>query len=91
MPYYDIHDVVLSDCAVYLDRHAIWIVYDVTQSFQLALFRKVRSNLGTVLTPTPVTISNPPYVVSLEYADGLVGISIEVIVYEGFGSIQTAA
>jgi hypothetical protein len=44
-----------------------------------------------VLTPSRVEISNPPIHASLEFNDGLIGICVEVIVYDGFGAVQTAA
>jgi hypothetical protein len=64
---------------------------DVTRNLPITLSHKTRSTLGTVLTPTRVDVSNLPIHASLEFNDGLVGISLEVIVYDGFGAVQTAA
>ena len=61
------------------------------QNYLLVLTHKIHSNLGTVLTPTRVDVSNLPINASLEFNDGLIGICVEVIVYDGLGVVQTAA
>jgi hypothetical protein len=88
---YGICDVVLLGLIQHLAHREIEICDDVTRNHQIVLTHKIRSTLGTVLSPTRVDVSSLPICASLEFNDGLVAISVEIIVNDGFGVIQTAA
>lgn len=90
-PYCDIYGVTQPSYQWCLYRHAISIYGDATRTHLLVLSHTFRSTLRTVQELTHVDLSNQSFDVSLEYVDGLIGISVEVFINGGFASSQIAA
>ena len=88
---YGTRGVMQQDYQLYLYRHANAVCDDATRSYLITLFHTFRSTVRTVQELTPVVLSNQSFDAFCDYYDGLIGISIEVIVNDGFSIEQIAA